>query len=110
LSVKPKPIYNIGSSTKLSISPLSPEAKVEAQIVSLLLSKLSDYLIPQSETLKPADVEPTSGLDDMDELTGCSETLKPEMNRPEATSKLSLFVHKRKDQSAHEIIQVYSFQ
>jgi hypothetical protein len=78
--------------------PSSPqENNVESNIINLLLTKLSDYLIPESESLNKTVSENISPPDEIEEFSVAVESQGPSL-KPETSNKLSLFVHKRKDQ------------
>ena len=91
---------------QLSMTHLSDETQMEARIVSLLLTKLSDYLIPETEAFNKTVAQDTPKEEEVEDLPECLYTPQNQDHVIESTTKLSLFVHKRKDQSAHEIIQL----
>ena len=82
---------SLGSESQLSHKPF--------KIVSLLLAKLGDFLVPGSvatvSSRRPSDANlakssaPDDGREDQDVQDG----------------RLSVFLHKRDDQSCHEVIQ-----
>jgi E3 ubiquitin-protein ligase HECTD4 len=90
------PIMTREACLQLSVHPLTDDTNVESKIVNLLLTKLSDYLIPESETFHKSDSPEIASPDEIEDLSNCIESqAAPQM---ESTTKLSLYVHKRKDQ------------
>ena len=100
------PIMTREACNQLSMTHLSDETQMEARIVSLLLTKLSDYLIPETEAFNKTVAQDTPKEEEVEDLPECLYTPQNQDHVIESTTKLSLFVHKRKDQSAHEIIQL----
>ena len=101
------PIMSKEASAKLSILSGSENMRVETKIVNLLLTKLADYLIPESESLTKTKLESVSTQDDeVEELLDFTCSQQSSEHRVDISNRLSLFVHKRKDQTAHEIIQM----
>ena len=97
------PIMTKEASLRLSVPPLSDDVIVETKIINLLLKKLSDYLIPESETFSKPVPEPVSSPDEVEDLP---VDASHQQERSDTSNRLSLFVHKRKDQTGHEIIQM----
>ena len=91
------PITTREACNQLSILPLSEDTNVESKIIDLLLTKLADYLIPESESFNKTISENVSTPDEIEEFSISVETQEP-TPKPETSNKLSLFVHKRKDQ------------
>ena len=90
------PIMTRDACHQLSVLPLTDATNVESKIVNLLLTKLADYLIPESETFHKSDGQEISSPDEIEDLSNCIESqVQPQIER---TTKLSLYVHKRKDQ------------
>ncbi|KAJ7994262.1 hypothetical protein DPEC_G00264060 [Dallia pectoralis] len=77
-----------------------------SRIASLLLAKLADYVVPGCQTL----LSPSSSELDTSLSRGSPKgTLKPDKEAGEegeaVDGKLSIFIHKREDQSSHEVLQ-----
>ncbi|XP_026795565.1 probable E3 ubiquitin-protein ligase HECTD4 isoform X2 [Pangasianodon hypophthalmus] len=77
-----------------------------SRIAALLLAKLADYVVPGSQTLlSPASSEPDTRLIWASPM-GNVKTDKDVGEEGEAVDgKLSIFIHKREDQSSHEVLQ-----
>ncbi|TSW08319.1 putative E3 ubiquitin-protein ligase HECTD4 [Bagarius yarrelli] len=75
-------------------------------IASLLLAKLADYVVPGSQTLlSPASSEPDTRLI-WPNFMGTINTDTDVGEEGQAVDgKLSIFIHKREDQSSHEVLQ-----
>ncbi|XP_030623120.1 LOW QUALITY PROTEIN: probable E3 ubiquitin-protein ligase HECTD4 [Chanos chanos] len=77
-----------------------------SRIAALLLAKLADYVVPGCQTLlSPSSSEPDTSL-----LRSCPKTsVKTDKDGAEESEavggKLSIFIHKREDQSSHEVLQ-----
>ena len=78
------------------------------KIVSLIFAKLADFLIPGNQVLVLCKDKKASKADDklvpILETEPCDETNLPR-DLPDMDRNLSLYIHKREDQSANEIIQ-----
>ncbi|XP_043924358.1 probable E3 ubiquitin-protein ligase HECTD4 isoform X2 [Protopterus annectens] len=77
-----------------------------SKIASLLLAKLADYVIPGCQTvLSPSSSEPDTTLT----KGSPRNSLKLDKDAGEESEavdgKLSIFIHKREDQSSHEVLQ-----
>ncbi|XP_048853239.1 probable E3 ubiquitin-protein ligase HECTD4 isoform X2 [Brienomyrus brachyistius] len=77
-----------------------------SRIASLLLAKLADYVVPGCQTLlSPSSSEPDTSLTRLSP----KGSLKPDKDVEEegeaVDGKLSIFIHKREDQSSHEVLQ-----
>uniref|UniRef100_W5MLV4 HECT domain E3 ubiquitin protein ligase 4 n=1 Tax=Lepisosteus oculatus TaxID=7918 RepID=W5MLV4_LEPOC len=77
-----------------------------SKIASLLLAKLADYVVPGCQTLlSPSSSEPDTSLT----RASPKSSLKVEKDAGEegeaVDGKLSIFIHKREDQSSHEVLQ-----
>ncbi|MEQ2202745.1 putative E3 ubiquitin-protein ligase HTD4 [Xenoophorus captivus] len=76
-----------------------------SRIAALLLAKLADYVVPGCQTLlSPSSSEPDTSLSQ----ANSKGALKTEDIGEEAEAvdgKLSIFIHKREDQSSHEVLQ-----
>ncbi|KAF6729287.1 putative E3 ubiquitin-protein ligase HECTD4 [Oryzias melastigma] len=83
-----------------------PDANDPAsRIAALLLAKLADYVVPGCQTLlSPSFSEPDTSLS----RATSKGAIKSEDAGEEAEAvdgKLSIFIHKREDQSSHEVLQ-----
>ncbi|XP_036454105.1 probable E3 ubiquitin-protein ligase HECTD4 isoform X4 [Colossoma macropomum] len=77
-----------------------------SRIVALLLAKLADYVVPGCQTLlSPASSEPDTSIT----RASPKSSLKTDKDAGEegeaVDGKLSIFIHKREDQSSHEVLQ-----
>ncbi|KAK7934210.1 hypothetical protein WMY93_005106 [Mugilogobius chulae] len=76
-----------------------------SRIAALLLAKLADYVVPGCQTLlSPSSSEPDTSLT----RASSKGALKSEDAGEEGEAvdgKLSIFIHKREDQSSHEVLQ-----
>ncbi|XP_029685253.1 LOW QUALITY PROTEIN: probable E3 ubiquitin-protein ligase HECTD4 [Takifugu rubripes] len=76
-----------------------------SRIAALLLAKLADYVVPGCQTL----LSPSSSEQDTSLSCATSKgALKPDDVGEEGEAvdgKLSIFIHKREDQSSHEVLQ-----
>ncbi|KAM7391556.1 hypothetical protein PAMP_022238 [Pampus punctatissimus] len=76
-----------------------------SRIAALLLAKLADYVVPGCQTLlSPSSSEPDTSLS----RASSKGALKSEEVGEEGEAvdgKLSIFIHKREDQSSHEVLQ-----
>ncbi|XP_046872567.1 probable E3 ubiquitin-protein ligase HECTD4 isoform X1 [Hypomesus transpacificus] len=77
-----------------------------SRIASLLLAKLADYVVPGCQTLlSPSSSEPDTSLS----RSSPKGSLKGDREAGEegeaVDGKLSIFIHKREDQSSHEVLQ-----
>ncbi|XP_062371736.1 probable E3 ubiquitin-protein ligase HECTD4 isoform X2 [Sardina pilchardus] len=77
-----------------------------SRIAALLLAKLADYVVPGCQTLlSPSSSEPDTSLS----RTSPKGALKSDKDAGEESEavdgKLSIFIHKREDQSSHEVLQ-----
>ncbi|KAK6306389.1 hypothetical protein J4Q44_G00233140 [Coregonus suidteri] len=77
-----------------------------SRIAALLLAKLADYVVPGCQTLlSPSSSEPDTSLS----RSSPKGTLKSDKDAGEESEavdgKLSIFIHKREDQSSHEVLQ-----
>ncbi|XP_078523549.1 putative E3 ubiquitin-protein ligase HECTD4 isoform X2 [Lissotriton helveticus] len=77
-----------------------------SKIASLLLAKLADYVVPGCQTvLSPTASEPDTALS----KSSPKNSLKGDKDLGEESEavdgKLSIFIHKREDQSSHEVLQ-----
>uniref|UniRef100_A0A8C7DPU3 HECT domain E3 ubiquitin protein ligase 4 n=1 Tax=Oncorhynchus kisutch TaxID=8019 RepID=A0A8C7DPU3_ONCKI len=93
-----------------SINTLDAEqqdaADPASRIAALLLAKLADYVVPGCQTLlSPSSSEPDTSLS----RSSPKGTLKSDKDAGEESEavdgKLSIFIHKREDQSSHEVLQ-----
>ncbi|KAJ3603715.1 hypothetical protein NHX12_028456 [Muraenolepis orangiensis] len=77
-----------------------------SRIAALLLAKLADYVVPGCQTLlSPSASEPDTGLTRANSK-GALKSDKDASEEGEAVDgKLSIFIHKREDQSSHEVLQ-----
>uniref|UniRef100_A0AAY5EB62 HECT domain-containing protein n=1 Tax=Electrophorus electricus TaxID=8005 RepID=A0AAY5EB62_ELEEL len=75
-------------------------------IAALLLAKLADYVVPGCQTLlSPASSEPDTSISRATPKNSI-KTDKDAGEEGEAVDgKLSIFIHKREDQSSHEVLQ-----
>uniref|UniRef100_A0A8D3DKM7 HECT domain-containing protein n=1 Tax=Scophthalmus maximus TaxID=52904 RepID=A0A8D3DKM7_SCOMX len=76
-----------------------------SRIAALLLAKLADYVVPGCQTLlSPSSSEPDTSLS----RASSKGALKSDEAGEEGEAvdgKLSIFIHKREDQSSHEVLQ-----
>ncbi|XP_005729506.1 probable E3 ubiquitin-protein ligase HECTD4 isoform X5 [Pundamilia nyererei] len=76
-----------------------------SRIAALLLAKLADYVVPGCQTLlSPSSSEPDTSLS----RASSKGALKSDDVGEEGEAvdgKLSIFIHKREDQSSHEVLQ-----
>ncbi|TKS78950.1 putative E3 ubiquitin-protein ligase HECTD4 [Collichthys lucidus] len=76
-----------------------------SRIAALLLAKLADYVVPGCQTLlSPSSSEPDTSLS----RASSKGALKSDEVGEEGEAvdgKLSIFIHKREDQSSHEVLQ-----
>ncbi|XP_061115937.1 probable E3 ubiquitin-protein ligase HECTD4 isoform X3 [Conger conger] len=77
-----------------------------SRIAALLLAKLADYVVPGCQTLlSPSSSEPDTSLS----RSSPKSSLKSDQDQGEegeaVDGKLSIFIHKREDQSSHEVLQ-----
>ncbi|KAI1901157.1 hypothetical protein AGOR_G00057300 [Albula goreensis] len=77
-----------------------------SRIAALLLAKLADYVVPGCQTLlSPSSSEPDTSLSRASPKSSV-KTDKDMGEEGEAVDgKLSIFIHKREDQSSHEVLQ-----
>ncbi|XP_056457694.1 probable E3 ubiquitin-protein ligase HECTD4 isoform X1 [Gadus chalcogrammus] len=93
-----------------SISTLDAEQQdasdPASRIAALLLAKLADYVVPGCQTLlSPSASEPDTSLTRASSK-GALKSDKEGGEEGEAVDgKLSIFIHKREDQSSHEVLQ-----
>uniref|UniRef100_A0A8C6YBB9 HECT domain E3 ubiquitin protein ligase 4 n=1 Tax=Naja naja TaxID=35670 RepID=A0A8C6YBB9_NAJNA len=74
-----------------------------SKIASLLLAKLADYVVPGSRTVLPQPPEPGRlAAKPKSSLKGDTD---PGEESEAVDGKLSIFIHKREDQSSHEVLQ-----
>ncbi|KAG9487790.1 hypothetical protein GDO78_007527 [Eleutherodactylus coqui] len=94
--------YSVPSLNSEQEDPSDPASK----IASLLLAKLADYVVPGCQTiLSPTASEPDSSLS-KNSPKGSQKGDKDTGEEIEAVDgKLSIFIHKREDQSSHEVLQ-----
>ncbi|KAG8597816.1 hypothetical protein GDO81_002399 [Engystomops pustulosus] len=94
--------YSLPSLNSEQEDPSDPASK----IASLLLAKLADYVVPGCQTvLSPTASDPDSGLS-KSSPKGSQKGDKDTGEESEAVDgKLSIFIHKREDQSSHEVLQ-----
>ncbi|CAJ0915930.1 unnamed protein product [Ranitomeya imitator] len=94
--------YSVPSLNSEQEDPSDPASK----IASLLLAKLADYVVPGCQTvLSPTSSEPDSSLS-KNSPKGSQKGDKDNGEESEAVDgKLSIFIHKREDQSSHEVLQ-----
>nr|XP_033812752.1 probable E3 ubiquitin-protein ligase HECTD4 isoform X2 [Geotrypetes seraphini] len=94
--------YSVPSLDSEQDDPSDPASK----IASLLLAKLADYVVPGCQTvLSPTASEP----DTMLTKASPKNSIKGDKDLGEESEavdgKLSIFIHKREDQSSHEVLQ-----
>nr|XP_032656592.1 probable E3 ubiquitin-protein ligase HECTD4 isoform X6 [Chelonoidis abingdonii] len=94
--------YSVPSLNSEQDDPSDPASK----IASLLLAKLADYVVPGCQTiLSPTASEPDTTL----AKTSPKNSIKGDKDSGEESEavdgKLSIFIHKREDQSSHEVLQ-----
>ncbi|XP_071790886.1 probable E3 ubiquitin-protein ligase HECTD4 isoform X2 [Asterias amurensis] len=76
-----------------------------AKIASLLLAKLGDYVVPGCQTTASLE-NPSSVNADGSQATAPSNGDRDKGEESEAQDgRISVFIHKREDQSSHEVIQ-----
>ncbi|MGH0151603.1 UNVERIFIED_CONTAM: hypothetical protein FKN15_020765 [Acipenser sinensis] len=77
-----------------------------SKIASLLLAKLADYVVPGCQTvLSPSCSEPDTSLSRMSPKNSLKMDKDAEEEGEAVDGKLSIFIHKREDQSSHEVLQ-----
>ncbi|XP_041436316.1 probable E3 ubiquitin-protein ligase HECTD4 isoform X3 [Xenopus laevis] len=82
--------------------PSDPASK----IASLLLAKLADYVVPGCQTvLSPTASEPDGSLSKNSPKNSQKGDNDAEEESEAVDGKLSIFIHKREDQSSHEVLQ-----
>nr|XP_014344074.1 PREDICTED: probable E3 ubiquitin-protein ligase HECTD4 [Latimeria chalumnae] len=94
--------YSVPSLDSEQDDPGDPASK----IASLLLAKLADYVVPGCQTvLSPSSAE----LDTTLTKASPKNSIKTDKDAGEESEavdgKLSIFIHKREDQSSHEVLQ-----
>uniref|UniRef100_A0A9L0K6R9 HECT domain E3 ubiquitin protein ligase 4 n=1 Tax=Equus asinus TaxID=9793 RepID=A0A9L0K6R9_EQUAS len=99
--------YSVPSLNSEQEDPSDPASK----IASLLLAKLADYVVPGeqllgSETvLSPTASEPDTTLTKTSPKSSLKGDKDPGEESEAVDGKLSIFIHKREDQSSHEVLQ-----
>ncbi|XP_015733236.1 probable E3 ubiquitin-protein ligase HECTD4 isoform X1 [Coturnix japonica] len=94
--------YSVPSLNSEQDDPSDPASK----IASLLLAKLADYVVPGCQTvLSPTASEPDTALAKSSPKNSIKGDKDPGEESEAVDGKLSIFIHKREDQSSHEVLQ-----
>uniref|UniRef100_A0A669P9X0 HECT domain E3 ubiquitin protein ligase 4 n=1 Tax=Phasianus colchicus TaxID=9054 RepID=A0A669P9X0_PHACC len=94
--------YSVPSLNSEQDDPSDPASK----IASLLLAKLADYVVPGCQTvLSPTASEPDTALAKSSPKSSIKGDKDPGEESEAVDGKLSIFIHKREDQSSHEVLQ-----
>ncbi|XP_014730449.1 PREDICTED: probable E3 ubiquitin-protein ligase HECTD4 isoform X3 [Sturnus vulgaris] len=94
--------YSVPSLNSEQDDPSDPASK----IASLLLAKLADYVVPGCQTvLSPTASEPDTTLAKASPKNSIKGDKDPGEESEAVDGKLSIFIHKREDQSSHEVLQ-----
>ncbi|KAM7332053.1 hypothetical protein ACRRTK_008761 [Alexandromys fortis] len=94
--------YSVPSLNSEQEDPSDPASK----IASLLLAKLADYVVPGCQTvLSPTASEPDTTLTKTSPKNPLKGDKDPGEESEAVDGKLSIFIHKREDQSSHEVLQ-----
>ncbi|ERE76481.1 putative E3 ubiquitin-protein ligase C12orf51-like protein [Cricetulus griseus] len=94
--------YSVPSLNNEQEDPSDPASK----IASLLLAKLADYVVPGCQTvLSPTASEPDTTLTKTSPKNPLKGDKDPGEESEAVDGKLSIFIHKREDQSSHEVLQ-----
>ncbi|XP_030716357.2 probable E3 ubiquitin-protein ligase HECTD4 isoform X2 [Globicephala melas] len=94
--------YSVPSLNSEQEDPSDPASK----IASLLLAKLADYVVPGCQTvLSPTASEPDTTLTKISPKSSLKGDKDPGEESEAVDGKLSIFIHKREDQSSHEVLQ-----
>ncbi|XP_067395601.1 probable E3 ubiquitin-protein ligase HECTD4 isoform X2 [Emydura macquarii macquarii] len=94
--------YSVPSLNSEQDDPSDPASK----IASLLLAKLADYVVPGCQTvLSPTASEPDTTLAKTSPKNSMKGDKDPGEESEAVDGKLSIFIHKREDQSSHEVLQ-----
>ncbi|XP_058136974.1 probable E3 ubiquitin-protein ligase HECTD4 isoform X6 [Dasypus novemcinctus] len=94
--------YSVPSLNSEQEDPSDPASK----IASLLLAKLADYVVPGCQTvLSPTASEPDTILTKTSPKNSLKGDKDPGEESEAVDGKLSIFIHKREDQSSHEVLQ-----
>ncbi|XP_037367033.2 probable E3 ubiquitin-protein ligase HECTD4 isoform X2 [Talpa occidentalis] len=94
--------YSVPSLNSEQEDPSDPASK----IASLLLAKLADYVVPGCQTvLSPTASEPDTTLTKASPKNSLKGDKDPGEESEAVDGKLSIFIHKREDQSSHEVLQ-----
>ncbi|OXB64167.1 hypothetical protein ASZ78_002097, partial [Callipepla squamata] len=94
--------YSVPSLNGEQDDPSDPASK----IASLLLAKLADYVVPGCQTvLSPTASEPDTALAKSSPKNSIKGDKDPGEESEAVDGKLSIFIHKREDQSSHEVLQ-----
>ncbi|XP_050780207.1 probable E3 ubiquitin-protein ligase HECTD4 isoform X2 [Gopherus flavomarginatus] len=94
--------YSVPSLNSEQDDPSDPASK----IASLLLAKLADYVVPGCQTvLSPTASEPDTTLAKTSPKNSIKGDKDPGEESEAVDGKLSIFIHKREDQSSHEVLQ-----
>ncbi|XP_040202102.1 probable E3 ubiquitin-protein ligase HECTD4 isoform X1 [Rana temporaria] len=94
--------YSVPSLNSEQEDPSDPASK----IASLLLAKLADYVVPGCQTvLSPTASEPDSSLSKASPKNSQKGDKDSGEESEAVDGKLSIFIHKREDQSSHEVLQ-----
>ncbi|XP_074211951.1 putative E3 ubiquitin-protein ligase HECTD4 isoform X4 [Camelus bactrianus] len=94
--------YSVPSLNSEQEDPSDPASK----IASLLLAKLADYVVPGCQTvLSPTASEPDTTLTKTSPKSSLKGDKDPGEESEAVDGKLSIFIHKREDQSSHEVLQ-----
>uniref|UniRef100_A0A8D2MD56 HECT domain E3 ubiquitin protein ligase 4 n=1 Tax=Zonotrichia albicollis TaxID=44394 RepID=A0A8D2MD56_ZONAL len=92
--------YSVPSLNSEQDDPSDPASK----IASLLLAKLADYVVPGCQTvLSPTASEPDTTLAKASPKNSIKGDKDPGEESEAVDGKLSIFIHKREDQSSHEL-------
>ncbi|XP_053555727.1 probable E3 ubiquitin-protein ligase HECTD4 [Bombina bombina] len=94
--------YSVQSLESEQEDPGDPASK----IASLLLAKLADYVVPGCQTvLSPTSSEPEGALSKNSPKSSQKGDKDTGEESEAVDGKLSIFIHKREDQSSHEVLQ-----
>ncbi|XP_022104608.1 probable E3 ubiquitin-protein ligase HECTD4 isoform X2 [Acanthaster planci] len=76
-----------------------------AKIASLLLAKLGDYVVPGCQTTASTDISNSVSVDGTQVAVPSSGDRDKGEESEAQDGRISVFIHKREDQSSHEVIQ-----
>ena len=83
-------------------APLYPKP---LKIASLLVAKLGDFLVPGGQTTVSSRRPSREALNGMGNFSGNGSGEKDKDEMAVQDGRMSVFVHKREDQSSHEVMQ-----